>query len=256
MILSKNQVSYIRSLKLKKFRDIEKKFIVEGHKLVVEILCSSFDVEMVYAIPEWIEQNQTLCKKSKVNINEISQSQLEAISLQKTPNQVLAIVKIIEPINFPKFNQHDCVLILDQIGDPGNLGTIIRTADWFGIKHIICSNTCVDLYNPKTVQATMGSITRVQVYYTNLPEFLNSLKGEVNVYGAFLKGKNSTIVEFKRPCILIIGNESQGISPEVDKFVTEKIFIQPHPNQNEYHAESLNASVSAAILLYEVNRNL
>ncbi len=179
-------------------------------------------------------------------IVEVSGKELTDIGSVETNNSALAVVKMKSPL-LPTLSSNDFSLMLDDIRDPGNLGTIIRTAEWYGIKNIIASAETTDLYNPKVISATMGSFLRVNVYYTNLEEFLSGVKGPV--YGTFLKGENVHSVKFPTGGIIVIGNESKGISPAVQKRVTHPITIPRFGN-----AESLNASVATAIVLDNLRR--
>ena len=239
MILTNTKIKFIKSLKIKKNRLIHKCFIVEGEKSVLELLSSDFDVIELYATNLW---NPDV----KVNkINRITEKQLRNISLMKSPNKVLAIARIPNDIVEPRFKNIGITLVLDKIRDPGNLGTIIRLCDWFGIRQIICSLDTVDMFNPKVIQATMGSAFRVKILYKNLSEYLSTINEPI--YGACIKGTNlkesSPINNFH----LIIGNESNGISKNNLKFVTKKIAIEARDSS----VDSLNVAVATAILLYE-----
>ncbi len=183
-MLSKKDSKFITSLKISKYRTINQKFIAEGPKLVTEFLHSSFHIEKIFAVPEWIKVNQKSISKG-TDIIEVSEDELHRISGLKTPNQVVAVIRIPSSgeNKLPDFTS-GLTLMLDEIKDPGNMGTIIRTADWFGIQQIICSENAVDIYNPKVVQSTMGSLTRVEVYYTDLGKLLESLPHQIKVYGA------------------------------------------------------------------------
>jgi RNA methyltransferase, TrmH family len=251
-MLSKSRIKQIQSLKLKKFRDIEQKFITEGHKLVLDLLNSNLAIESIFATSDWLHENKKCFSLSNIEFIEVSEKELGAISSLSTPNQVLAVINIPQRKFDSAIFSKDFVLMLDEIKDPGNMGTIIRTADWFGIKNIICSNDCVEVYNSKVVQATMGSIARVQVFYKDLKEVLSQLALSIKVYGTFLEGTPLTKISFKKNGVIIIGNESKGISSNVEKFVTEKIHINPfHCIEESSHGpESLNASVASGIVLF------
>jgi TrmH family RNA methyltransferase len=255
-MLSKNRIKQIQSLKLKKFRDSEQKFIAEGQKLVSDLVQSIMVIESIFATATWLNENQKTLRGTNAELIEVSENELHAISSFTTPNQVLAIINIPER----KFDNNifikDFVLMLDEIKDPGNMGTIIRTADWFGTKNIICSNDCVEVFNPKVIQATMGSIARVQVFHEDLTDVLSCLDSSINVYGTFMEGTPLTKMSFKKNGVIIIGNESKGISSNVEKFVTEKIHINPFhcKNESSQGPESLNASVASGVVLF-VARN-
>jgi TrmH family RNA methyltransferase len=232
-MLSINQKKYINSLQQKKFRAQHGTFLVEGEKMVEELIQSNFEIEHVFVV-KGVQVNG--CEAT-----EISEKEMKSISALSTPNNFLAVAKQKkQQVNLTETN---LVLVLDNIKDPGNLGTIIRTADWFGINTIVCSNECVDVYNPKVVQATMGSIFRANVLYVNLVEFLQQNKS-VPVYGALLEGENI----YKKPiqnkkAFLLMGSESFGISKELTPFITNKIMIPKFGG-----AESLNVAVATGIL--------
>ena len=249
-MLSKKKITHIRSLHHKKFRDRLGEFVVEGPKLVAELLQSNYHVLEIFAVEEQL--NHILKHPAAgVKVTVVSPSELGRISHFKTPNDVLALVKQPAVALAELETEDDFVLMLDGIADPGNLGTIIRTADWFGIRNIICSSNCVELFNPKVVQATMGSLFRTKVFYTDLLKVLSEMNNEVPVYGTFLDGDNIYAEDFGESGIIVIGSESHGITPEVANYVTQRIHI-PSVQRG---AESLNASVAAAICCSEVRRN-
>jgi TrmH family RNA methyltransferase len=239
-MLIKSQVKYIQSLSHKKLRDSEDVFVAEGPKLINELLsAANMQAQQLFALKEWIEEQAPEIQKS---VTEISRQELERISLLQTPNQVLGIFK--KPVfaaNRPLRNTLS--LMLDTIQDPGNLGTIIRCADWFGISQIICSTDCADAFNPKVVQSSMGSIARVQVLYEPLPEFLAKEPG-IATYAAVLDGTNVQELPPVKEGIIIIGNESKGISDGVLSLSRHRITI---PRKGR--AESLNAAVATGIIL-------
>lgn len=241
-MLSKTYIKYIQSLHHKKFRDTEDVFIAEGSKVVIELLKSpSISCEMILGLPEWMhdkEQEIRQCYAGPIQV--IEPFELEKISALTTPNQVVAVVKKFKKTTAVKGK---IVLMLDTIQDPGNLGTIIRIADWFGIQSILCSPNCADMYNPKVVQSTMGSLGRVEMVYTNLAEWIQK-NNRIKTYAAALNGKNINELKGLTEGSIIIGNESKGISEELLQLCTEKITI---PKTGE--AESLNAAVAAGIIL-------
>jgi TrmH family RNA methyltransferase len=251
-MLSKNQVKYVHSLRMGKFRDSNHEFLAEGIKLVDDLLNSDYIVRQIFAIPEWLYANADLAKSRNCSIQEVTVDELGKISNLVTPNEVLAIVAIPESSIPDPVNMGPLVLLLDRIQDPGNLGTIIRTADWFGISHIFCSEDTADLYNPKVVQSTMGSICRVKVHYTSLGSMIEELKGNWTIYGTFADGKIIYEAELKVPAAVIIGNESKGISRGLFPMITEKIGIPAV----SHGAESLNASVATGIICSEFSRRL
>jgi len=242
-MITKNQIKYITSLQLKKNRLKEGVFIVEGEKCVAELLRSSFEVVQLFAIKEWINLNTAVTKK----IVQISQKELERISVLKSPNKVLAIA-IMKDSDFTTINtlNNDWIVMLDNVQDPGNLGTIIRLCDWFGVKHIICSNTSVDMYNPKVVQATMGSIFRMKIYYTTLVSVLTKLPKNTNVFGTYMGGYSLKSVAKNTKGVLLFGNESSGISDELSPFISQKIGIE----NGGSNTESLNVATATAIVLH------
>lgn len=237
-MVTANQKKFVKSLAQKKFRTQCNCFVVEGVKLVGELIQSDFEVMDIYATSNWIENNPS------VNAEQVSSKDLAIMSSFKTANEVLAVVKQKQhsSIDYSK----SFTIALDNIQDPGNLGTIIRTADWFGINTIICSADTVDVYNPKVIQATMGSLFRVNVVYSNLVEFFKG-NNSLSIYGALLDGDNVYQKTLnKKGSVLLMGNESKGVSEQLLPFVTDKILI---PKIG--HAESLNVSTATAILCAE-----
>jgi RNA methyltransferase, TrmH family len=244
-MLSKTLAKYIQSLHHKKHRDAENAFIAEGEKLVPELLQQKNSrCKMVLATATWIEQNNQLLQQwhsgEVVTLQDFEPQKISALS---TAPQVLAVFHqyAIQPVH----TAGKITLVLDDIQDPGNLGTIIRTADWFGVRNIVCSPHTADRYNPKVVQGTMGSIARVNVLYTPLPEWLK--QQQVPVYATALQGRDIRKIGVLSEGIVIIGNESKGVSPVLLEMANEKITI---PKLG--HAESLNAAVAAGVLLYEL----
>lgn len=239
-MLGKTKLKYIQSLGQKKHRDDERLFVAEGPKIVAELLQDAPGlVSEVYALSSWIEGRQETAVSYAVT--EVSEVELARISQLQTPNQVLAVLRQFPAGPVPPL-KGTIALALDTIQDPGNLGTIIRIADWFGIPQIICSQDCADQYNPKVVQSTMGSIGRVQVHYTDLPAWLAS-QTEVRVYAAALEGQDISQMNRLNEGIIVIGNESKGISPAVMEKVNVRITIM-----RKGKAESLNAAVATGII--------
>ncbi|HTO35002.1 MAG TPA: RNA methyltransferase, partial [Flavobacterium sp.] len=213
-MVSKNQIKFITSLQQKKFRLQHRMFFAEGEKVITEFMDSDLEpVEIFTLTPD-------IYKKYGAKVTQISESDLKKISTLVTPNNSLAVFKIPKENNFL---EKGLTVVLDDVRDPGNLGTIIRLCDWFGIEKIVCSTDSVDVYNPKVVQATMGSLSRVEVYYMNIQELLSETK--LAVYGAFMDGKNIYHKKLKSEGYIVMGNESKGISAEVVKLVTDKITI-------------------------------
>lgn len=250
MAISKNRIKYIRSLELKKRRKEENVFIAEGPKLVGDLL-GIFPCQLLIATSDW------LGKVSDVPANEIievTEEELSKASLLKHPQQVLAVFEQPEyHFNADVIKQSLC-LALDDVQDPGNFGTIIRLADWFGIEHVFCSPNTVDIYNPKTVQATMGAIARVKVHYTPLHELIHSLQ-ECPVYGTFLDGENIYDTPLSSYGLIVMGNEGNGISKDIAGLINQKLYIPNYPAERET-SESLNVAIATAITCAEFRRQM
>jgi len=248
-MLSKKQTSWINALKVKKYRKKQEAFLVEGEKNVAELLDSSFSILGIYALESWINKNKYVKDIYPQIIHTISPKELKSISNLQTPNEVAAVVQlpdtaaekmIIEHLLKQPLKHH--VLALDNIRDPGNLGTIIRIADWFGIQQIICSPTCVDVYSPKVVQATMGSIFHIEVVYSDLQQVFEK-KGQLPVYAALLQGDDIFEADFSQKGFILMGNESQGIQQKYFKYMDKAITIS-----RKGKAESLNVAVATSII--------
>ena len=241
-MLSKNQIKLITSLQQKKYRFANQLFFAEGIKVIQELLASNFELVHLYSTKNDFEE------VSNFNKTVILESELKKITALTTPNSCLAVFKIAaeKPII-----ESGLILALDSIRDPGNLGTILRLCDWFGINQIICSNETVDIYNPKVVQATMGSIARVNVNYIDLNAFV--FQSKMPVYGTFMNGENIYKSELPQEGIIIMGNEANGISPELEKLVNNKITIPRFGTLQK--TESLNVANATAIILSEFRRN-
>jgi len=246
-MLSKSQISFIKSLHQKKYRKEQGIFIIEGIKSIVEFIPSAYQIHSIYFLAEY----QSLLPKLPPNIKlfEVNNADLEKISTLQAPQGILALVNIPAPRIFEQALLNNTFsLVLDSIQDPGNLGTIIRTADWFGFTNVICSANTVEVYNPKTVQATMGSLCRVNVVYQDLEELLTDCT--VPVFGAMLDGNSMYDTQWGAEGIVILGNEGKGVSPEIIKLINHPVTI---PRVGE--AESLNVAVSAAIFCADIRRN-
>ncbi len=239
-MVGKSQIKFIKNLQQKKYRNQNGMFVVEGIKTVQELLDSNIELYKIYC------SSTELFQYPEDQIEIISEVDLKKMSSLKNPNKVLGIFKMPEPI---KVDENDWILALDDVRDPGNLGTIIRLCDWFGIKHLVCSEQTVDCYNPKVLQATMGSITRVNIIYTDLVQYLE--KSELPVYGTFMDG--NTVYSSKLPLkgILVMGNEANGISSGIKNLVNSKVSI---PQFGSKATESLNVATAAAIFLNEIRR--
>jgi TrmH family RNA methyltransferase len=247
-MLSKSQISFIKSLHQKKYRKESGIFIIEGIKSIIEFINSSYQIHSIY----FTEPYLSLLPKNNANIKlfEVNNAELEKISTLQTPQGILALVYIpVEQKIALKSLHNSFSLVLDNVQDPGNFGTIIRTADWFGIKNIICSENTVEAYNPKTVQSTMGSLARVGIYYTNLNSFLSET--DLPVFGALLNGNNIYTTNWGKEGLILLGNEGHGIGVDLIQKITTPVTI---PNFGE--AESLNVAVSAAIFCSELKRNV
>ncbi len=244
-MISKNKLKELAAYRLQKRCDEEAVFVVEGPKMAAEVVVSGFTVRVVCATGEWLSAYADNMVAAETY--EVSPAELERLSNFKTPNQVWMLVERNTEVQSSKFKiqSSKLILALDRIQDPGNMGTMLRTADWFGIRRVVCSRDTVSCYNPKVVQASMGAVLRTQVDYVDLPEWLAT--SGMPIYGASLQGEPIVGSEFgtSREAVLLIGNESRGISPEAMAYVTHPVLI---PNLGGT-AESLNASVAAGILM-------
>lgn len=255
-MISKNRLKYVRSLEMKKYRKAEGVFVAEGHKLVGDLL-DVFECKYLAATSEWLSANAAWVdrqRRSGVEVDEVTEEELKRASFQETPQQVLAVFKqLTYEVDVNEVARKQLCLVLDDVQNPGNLGTIVRLADWFGIEHIFCSKGCADIYNPKTVQATMGGIARVQVHEADLPELLSRLDKDIPVYGTFLDGENMYGRELENRGLIVMGNEGKGVSKEVAAFVTERLYIPNYPEGRET-SESLNVAIATAIVCAEFRR--
>ena len=249
-MLSKNKIKYIHSLELKKNRKKEGVFVAEGHKLVGDLL-PHFHCRLILATTTWLEEHHDI---QADEIIEITPEELVKASLLKTPQEVLAIFEQPQYDYTTDVIKNSLCLALDDIQDPGNLGTIIRLADWFGIEHIFCSQGTVDVYNSKVIQATMGALARVKVHYCNLPELISSLKN-VPVYGTFLDGENIYNKPLSENGLIIMGNEGNGVSKEVSQLINNKLYIPNYPS-GRTTSESLNVAIATAVVCAEFRRRL
>lgn len=249
-MLSKNKIKYIRSLEQKKYRKEEKAFLAEGHKLVGD-LSGHFECRLVAATSTWLESHPDI---KADEIVKVSEEELKKASLLKTPQDVLAVFRIPETDPGTRDIAGSLCLALDDVQDPGNLGTILRTADWFGIRHVFCSIGTADAYNPKTVQATMGALARVRIHYCDLKDLIGTLS-DMPVYGTFLDGKNIYGQELTPHGLIVMGNEGKGISQEMEKLVNRRLLIPNYP-QGEETSESLNVATATAIVCAEFRRRM
>lgn len=239
-MLSKNTLKFIKSLQQKKFRKQEQAFFVEGNKNVTELLDSDFKVTHLLYTPKFAGSHPGFINKPGTASYEVDQKTLETLGSFVTSDSALAVAQM--KSNSPlHLDQSDLAIALDNIRDPGNLGTIIRIADWYGIRKLILSEETADFYNPKVLNSSMGSFTRVEFFYTNLQNFLSQTK--LPIYGAFLEGENIHQAELKASGIILMGNESNGISESLSPLVSRKLTI---PSFGQ--AESLNVAVATAVI--------
>ncbi|MDM8146831.1 RNA methyltransferase [Bacteroides eggerthii] len=254
-MISKNQIKFIKGLELKKFRKSSQSFVAEGPKLILDIL-PYFQCKILIAKTEWLrnhtKETSLYCKSTE--IIEVNEEELLRVSFLKSPQEVLGVFTI----PHHEMDLHSCArqrlcLALDDVQDPGNLGTIIRIADWFGIEDIFCSPGTADVYNPKTVQATMGAIARVRLHYLPLAETLQQTECDYPIYGTLLEGKNIYERDLKNNGLIIMGNEGKGLSPEIRRLVTDSLYIPSYPTDRPT-SESLNVAIATAIVCAEFRR--
>ena len=250
-MISKNQIKYVHQLELKKFRKQEGLFIAEGHKVVGDLLAAGFRPTQLFATAEW------QAPAGFVEVTQVTNDELSRLSLQQHPQQVLALFSI--PTNdisllapHSSLLEKNLSIFLDNVQDPGNLGTIIRIADWFGIDTIFCSTGTVDAWNPKVVQATMGSIARVRIIYIDAQQLFDSLPADYPVYGTFLDGENIYTQELSPNGLIVMGNEGNGISDAVRARISRRLLI-PDFHRGDT-ADSLNVAIATAITCSEFRR--
>jgi TrmH family RNA methyltransferase len=248
-MLSKSTIKMISSLEQKKFRNEHKLFVVEGVKMFEDLLSSRFAVHSVYCLQNFFDDHEAEFEPLNFAPNIVTEDELKKISFLTTPNEVLALVEM-ERDAYLSIEKNELALVLDDIKDPGNLGTIIRIADWFDIKTIICSKHTADFYNPKVVQATMGSLFRVELHYRDLVEFLNQLRDR-RVYGCVMDGEDLYGYDIGDSGFIVIGNESAGISDQVQKCLTDRLTI---PRYSSSEIDSLNAGIASALVCSEFRR--
>ncbi len=255
-MLTKNRIKYLRSLALKKYRDRYKEYMVEGEKIVRELIKMQYPlVRQLIASEQWLQENYTGTVPASENICIANDNELAKISSLKTPGKAIAVLGMPEHVIDRNNVVNGLSLVLDTIQDPGNLGNIIRIADWFGIRNVFCSGECADCYNPKVVQATMGSILRVGIHYVDLKDLLedySSIPGFA-IYGAFLKGKPVYGENLAKKAFVVLGNESRGISKRYLPYIKSRLFIPQYGSKSGY-AESLNVAAAAAIICSEFRR--
>lgn len=253
-MISKTRIKFIKSLQTKKVRDEKKLFVIEGDKLVKEFLIANIPIELVVAKPEFLKDLLTVITRSGTLSEAVSYDELKQISTLKTPHNALAVVHMPErEMNISEIINQFCVA-LDFVQDPGNLGTIIRAAGWFGIKNIVCSMDCVDVYNPKVIQSSMGALLHVNVFYYDLRKlFTSAINNSIPVYGTLLEGDSIYNHKLDKKGIILLGNESKGISDELMPFITEKIRIPKFSTAME-GIDSLNVGMAASVVFSEFLR--
>jgi TrmH family RNA methyltransferase len=250
-MLSKNRIKYINSLKIKKYRQQHEAFMVEGAKSVLELLESDFKTEVVLATQEFQQKYSSILTRHNTLTETVTIQELEGLGSFQTNDSCLAVAKT-KQNEFLSLNESEYMLILDDVRDPGNLGTIIRVADWYGISKIVCSNDTTDIYNPKVIAASKGSFTRVNIFYTDLVSYLKENTAKKSVIGAFLGGESLYDFQFSQNGgYVIMGNESNGIGAQVEKLITHKVTI---PRIGA--AESLNVGIATAIMLDNMRRQV
>ena len=250
-MLSKNKLKLIQSLNHKKGREKANCFLAEGNKIVIEALKSDFYVESILATTEFIDSHSLLCKKN-CNIIEVTKKEIQTASLLQSPQDAMAIIRLPEEYFSISALNNQFSLALDSVQDPGNLGTIIRIADWFGIRHILCSTDTVDCFSPKVIQASMGAIFRVKIHYLDLESTLKEIKKiKISVFGTFLEGENIFTSTLPSSGILIMGNEGNGISEKISRCIDKKLTI---PSFGKSGTESLNVAIATAICCSEFKR--
>lgn len=247
-MISKATIKKIHALDMRKFRKNERLFVAEGPKLVDE-LCATMKPAYIAALPEWISANAHIVAGTEHDC--VTPDELQRASLQKNPQQVIALFPIPGHRLCSEELKNELSIMLDGVQDPGNLGTIARIADWFGIRNIICSPDTADIYNPKAVQATMGALARVRFHYTDLTQLLSEYDGAV--YGTFLDGENIYGQELSANGIIVMGNEGKGISTSVGKMINRRLYIPNYPAGTQT-TESLNVAIATSIVCAEFRR--
>jgi TrmH family RNA methyltransferase len=246
-MISKRWLKLIHSLQVKKYRKLHQAFLVEGAKSVQELLSSDYQITILFTTQEFYNENIRLLSRQSFETQIVTQEELEKTGVFQSNNACLAVA-VCKPNQPISITSNEYALVLDEIKDPGNLGTIIRIADWYGITKIICSETTTDFYNPKVIAASMGSFTRVELYYCNLQQYLQD-RANLQVYGAYLDGTDVHTLTFSPSGLIVMGNESQGISQELQRFIGHKIHIPRYGG-----AESLNVGIATAIICDNLRR--
>ncbi|MBR4070668.1 MAG: RNA methyltransferase [Bacteroidaceae bacterium] len=248
-MLTKNQIKFIQSLSRKKGRVESGCFIAEGNKLVEDTL-HAFVCRMLVATPQWWQEHPTAPAEQRI---EVARDELSRISQLTTPQEVLAVYEIPQKQLDEKKLKNELSIVLDTVQDPGNLGTIIRIADWMGIRNIVCSHETADVYNPKVVQATMGALARVALHYTQLETFMEQVADSMPIYGTFLDGENIYQKPLSSHGLIVMGNEGNGISHALEHYISHRLYIPNFP-PGAATSESLNVAVATAITCAEFRR--
>jgi TrmH family RNA methyltransferase len=253
-LLSKNKIKLIKSLDLKKNRLATGLFVAEGERLIFDLLKSEIEVVEVFCTKTIF--SELVNYKQGLLVEIVEKEELAKISFLKTTPEIISVFKIPESVISWNEIFDDLTLVLDTIQDPGNLGTIVRLADWFGVKNIVCSEDSADLYNPKVIQSTMGAFARVKVHYVSISDFLNQAKNlNIPIYGAFLEGENLYQCDLTLNGIIVMGNEGNGISPETANYISRKINIPSYP-PGDITSESLNVAIATSVICSEFRRRV
>jgi TrmH family RNA methyltransferase len=251
-MVSNIRIKQLRSLHQKKERQLAGLFLAEGAKIVFDLITTDFPIVEIYGLPAWVEKNSSLIQRLSIPVNLLTEKELMQVSALATPQEVIACCKIPET-QLPTIGPGKLVLVLDSIRDPGNMGTLIRLADWFGLAGVVASDDSVEWTNPKVIQSTMGSFTRIQPHYTDLTSWLESVHEDAPIFAAELDGEDVYAANFTPEGILIVSNEAHGLSGYLAPFIHKKLRIPRFAGQNS-GAESLNVAMAAAILLGEFAR--
>jgi TrmH family RNA methyltransferase len=253
-MVSRNKMNFIVSLQKKKVREEEKLFVIEGDKLIKEFLTAKIPIKILVAKPEFLNSLPPAHRQSMAEIIPASYNELKRISTLKTPHNALAVIEMPDVRMDPLTLKNELTVALDCIQDPWNLGTIIRAAAWFGLRNIFCSQDCVDVYNPKVIQSSMGAILNVNVFYTDIRILLESARSNgIKIYGTVMKGKSVYSSRLSGTGIILFGNESKGISDDLLPFITNRIMI-PKINKGTPGIDSLNVSMAASVIFSEFIR--
>lgn len=254
-MVSKSKMNFIISLQKKKIREEERLYIIEGDKLVKEFLMAKVAVRTLIAKPEFLNSLPLVHKQGIGEVIPASYDELKKMSSLKTPHNALAVIQMPEPAMDLFALTKSLTVALDCVRDPGNLGTIIRAAAWFGIRNIYCSEDCADVYNPKVIQASMGAILHVNIFYTGLKELLETAqKNNLKIYGTVLEGDSIYSHKLDKNGIILLGNESKGISEDLLPYITDRIMI-PKMSDARSGIDSLNVSMAASVIFSEFTRN-